>query len=97
MHVEAWVPVLGQERERGPGQGRVPGVRPVAVLEVLRAVLRGAQQGQAVRPAVELQEGRQREAERPEGQLVQPAPPRGVVGLQVGPRLPKQDSRQQRG
>ena len=98
------------------------GGRPVAVLEVLRGVVvqPEAQQGQAVWPAVELQEGRQREAERPGvhplpryrsfpattrrwrgmRQLVQlvppPAPPRKVVGLQVGPRLPKQDSRQRR-
>ena len=47
------------------------GGQPVAVLKVPRAMLWGvavqleAQQGQAVRPAVELQEGRQREAERP--------------------------------
>ena len=89
--------VLGQERERGPGQGRAPGVllgevggRPVPVLPE-------AQQGQAVRPAVELQEGRQREAERPGALLVQLVSPREVVELQVGPRLPKQDSRQQRG
>ena len=95
------MPVLGQEREQGPGQGRVPGVLLGEVGERPVAVLLEVQQGQAVRPVGELQEGRQREAGRPGVQPVQlvppPAPPRGVVGLQVGPRLPKQNSRQQRG
>ena len=77
----------------------------MAVLEVPRSVLRGVtaqpEAQQAVRPAVELHwEGRQREAERTGVQLVQlvpsPAPPWMMVGLQVGLRPPKKDSRQRR-